>query len=97
MKSVIYLFTSLMIVSKQQLPLRLISLVYPTKNMSRKASGAGVYYRYVKKAFLSQFEFLFRKPHRHCVAIGYGTFVNGPYCILNHNQVSSNVTISHVW
>ena len=86
MNTVIYLFTSLMIV--QQLPLRLISFVYPNqKNMSRKAR-VGVYYRYVKKAFLSQFEFLVRKPHRHCVPIGYGTFVNGPYCILNHNQVS---------
>ena len=55
--------------------------------MSRKGR-VGVYYRYVKKAFLIQFEFLVRKPHRHCVPIGYGTFVNGPYCILNHNKVS---------
>ena len=55
--------------------------------MSRKGR-VGVYYRYVKKAFLSQFEFLVQKPYRHFVPIGYGTFVNGPYCILNHNQVS---------
>jgi len=55
--------------------------------MSKKTA---VYYEHLTKVF-HQIESLIRKPHRHCVKIGYGTFVNGPYCFLNHDKVSFTI------